>query len=85
MTRLYNNCRKGAGGAPDIGVGGQYAYEAYEMGQGALRRYPTNEKVTEVQLDEATAKKWVGGTGIHTVEEKNISITNLHTLLSRRK
>jgi len=24
-------------------------------------------------------------TDIHTVEEKNISITNLHTLLSRRK
>lgn len=43
MAKLYNNCSKGPGGSPDIGLCGQYMYQQYESGLHPFKRYSNTE------------------------------------------
>lgn len=50
MRTLYNNCKKGAGGAPDIIVTNQYAIEKYEGGLTPQRRF-SDDSVASAGFD----------------------------------
>jgi len=43
MAKLYNNCSKGVGGSPDIGLVGQYLFQEYEAGLHPFKRYSNTE------------------------------------------
>ena len=56
LIRLYNNCKKGPGGPPDIGVSGQYTYEMYEAGLLPHKRLQ-NDEVARADFDNIKFRK----------------------------
>lgn len=60
MNHLYNDCSKGQGGAPDLGICDQTYWETYWLSQQSLERYVvTDKKVIDV-LGGADALKFRG-------------------------
>lgn len=55
MRRLYNNCRKSAGGNVDCIVAGQYMYESYEGGLTVLQRF-SDDKLAGYGFDNIRFK-----------------------------
>lgn len=62
LNQVYNNCTKGVGGAPDLMLSDQVAWETYWLSQQSQERYIVSDKRTIDILGGSDAMKFRGAT-----------------------